>query len=208
LSFGQFFGNHFGNVATHLMDISSVNIIKSTEPIITMIMMFILFGQKQSLTKIILIFPIIIGICLCNEGNLTYSMNGTLFCLLSNFFHIIKIIISKKYFSDVLGYTGNSIQFLVNSGTLFISLPIIIKNLFTCEYNIYLLLSCFGYYYNSLAAFELMSKVNPVTFSVLNIYKRIIISIIYYVISFQLPSIPVLCGLIITNASLYISSKL
>jgi len=207
LTFGQFFGNHFGNIATGLMNISTVNIVKSTEPILAMGIMFLLFRQKQKTKKIFLILPIMAGICLCNLGDVTYSHTGALMCVLSNIFHIFKIIVSKKYFSEELGLGGSSVYAMANIGSVFISVPIII-NRFTCHEYIGglpdLTLSCFGYYYNSIAAFDLMTKVSPVTFSVMNIYKRIIITLIYYAMTAQIPSLPVSVGLAVSNIFLYL----
>ena len=206
LTFGQFFGNHFGNIATGLMNISTVNIIKSTEPILTMGIVFLLFRQKQKTKKIFLIFPIMAGICMCNLGDVTYSHTGALMCVISNVFHIFKIIVSKKYFSEELGFSGSSVYAMANIGSIFISVPVIINRLSCHEYIgglLDLTLSCLGYYYNSIAAFDLMTKVSPVTFSVMNIYKRIIITLIFYVMTAQIPSLTVSAGLALSNISLY-----
>jgi len=206
LTFGQFFGNHFGNIATGLMNISTVNIVKSTEPILAMGIMFILFRQKQKTKKIFLIFPIMAGICLCNLGDVSYSHIGALMCVLSNIFHIFKIIVSKKYFSEELGLGGSSVYAMANIGSIFISVPVIINRLAGHEYTgglVDLSLSCFGYYYNSIASFDLMTRVSPVTFSVMNIYKRIIMCVVYQVIIFQIPCVSSLLGIFLTNLSLY-----
>jgi drug/metabolite transporter (DMT)-like permease len=206
LTFGQFFGNHFGNIATGLMNISTVNIVKSTEPILAMGIMFLIFRQKQKTKKILLIFPIMAGICLCNLGDVSYSHIGALMCVLSNVFHIFKIIVSKKYFSEELGLGGISVYAMANIGSIFISVPVIINRLSCQEYTgglLDLILSCFGYYYNSIAAFDLMTRVSPVTFSLMNIYKRIIITLIFYAMMPQIPTLAVSAGLALSNASLY-----
>jgi drug/metabolite transporter (DMT)-like permease len=209
LGFGQFLGNHFGNMATSCMSISSVNIIKSSEPLITMVIMYLLFHQKYEIYKISLVFPIVIGIVMCNMSDMTYSNLGALFCTLSNVFHILKIIVAKKYFVDKFGYQGEVLYVLTNLGSLIICVPVLLKTLVYIEpiHGCYLLLSSVGYYYNSVVAFNLISKISPVKFSMLNIYKRLLITIIEYVIALKIPSTITLCGLVLTNTSLYFYLK-
>jgi len=209
LSLGQYFGNHFGNVATRLMSISSVNIIKSSEPILTMGVMFLLFQQRQSMYKIALVIPIIGGICLCNMSDIAYSHTGALMCVVSNMFHIFKIVASKKYFVEVLGYHGEALYILSNVGSFVIGVPILLQNYTGMTHNaaFNLLVSAFGYYYNSVTAFDLITKINPVTFSMLNIYKRIVITGVYYVLSMKLPTFMAATGMAISNAALYLYMK-
>jgi hypothetical protein len=151
------------------------------------------------------------GICMCNLGNVTYSHTGSLMGVISNVFHIFKIIVSKKYFSEELGLGGSSVYAMANIGSIFISVPVIINRLSCHEYIgglLDLTPSCLGYYYNSIAAFDLMTKVSPVTFSVMNIYKRIIITLIFYVMTAQIPSLTVSAGLALSNASLYLYNSI
>ena len=209
LSLGQYFGNHFGNVATRLMSISSVNIIKSSEPILTMGVMFLLFHQRQSMRKMALVLPIIGGICLCNMSDISYNHTGALMCVISNLFHIFKIVASKKYFVEVLGYHGEALYILSNVGPFIIGVPILIQNYTGMSHNtaFNLMMSSLGYYYNSVTAFDLITKVNPVTFSMLNIYKRIVIAGVYYVLSMKLPTFMAATGMAISNAALYFYMK-
>jgi len=208
LTIGQFFGNHFGNLATRVMSISTVNIVKSSEPILMMSFMFVIFRQKQKLNKILLVFPIIIGICLCNMNDMSYNHYGGTMCLVSNLFHIFKIVVSKKYFVEVLGYPGEALYILSNLGSLAISIPFMFYNR-KAEYHAWLnlLISCIGYYYNSVTAFDLITKVNPVTFSMLNIYKRVVITGICYVLAMKMPNMLTLAGIAISNAALYLYIK-
>lgn len=209
LSIGQFFGNHYGNLATRLMSISSVNIVKASEPILMMTIMFIIFREKQKLHKIFLVVPIIAGICLCNMNDATYNHQGGAMCIVSNLFHIFKIIVSKKYFVDVLGYQGEVLYILSNLGTFIIGIPFIFCHRIEADYQAWLnlIISCVGYYYNSITAFDLITKVNPVTFSMLNIYKRVVITGICYVLAMKIPSIATLSGIAISNGALYLYMK-
>jgi solute carrier family 35 protein E1 len=209
LSFGQYFGNHFGNVATRLMSISSVNIIKSSEPILTMGVMFLLFRQRQQLAKIALIFPIVFGICLCNMSDVSYTHMGALMCTVSNLFHIFKIIASKKYFVEVLGYHGEALYILSNLGSFVIGVPILLQKYTEMSHITFfnLILSSFGYYYNSMTAFDLITKINPVTFSMLNIYKRVVITGVHYILAFKFPTFMAATGLLISNIGLYLYMK-
>jgi len=212
VSIGQWYGNYFGNLATSIMTISSVNIIKSSEPIISMIIMYIFFKTPQKLQKVCLIFPIIIGIMLCNTNNLSYSHYGTMLCILSNIFHTIKVIALKKYFSDILEYKGQQLIILSTVGSFLISLPILLNNItILCSLSkqtvIYLVVSSIGYHYNSIAAFNIITKISPVTFSLLNIYKRIVIILSSYIYNLEIPTLLITSGILLSNISLYFYLK-
>jgi drug/metabolite transporter (DMT)-like permease len=208
VSFGQWYGNHFGNMATHLMSISSVNIIKSSEPIISMLFMYILFKVPLQFYKICLIVPIIVGIILCNSTDITYSHYGAVLCILSNICHIIKVIVSRKYFNETLQYKGYQLLLLSTFGSFLISVPILYNNkeaLISASANTmtYTLISGISYHLNSIAAFHIVTKVSPVTYSILNIYKRVSIVMSHYIINLELPSILTGLGIVISNIGLF-----
>jgi hypothetical protein len=208
VSFGQWYGNHFGNMATYLMSISSVNIIKSSEPILSMLFMYILYKSSIKFYKVYLIIPIICGIVLCNCNDVTYSHYGAILCILSNICHIIKVIVSKKYFNEILQYKGYQLLLLSSFGSFLISLPILYNNkeaLITASSNTitYAVISGISYHLNSIAAFHIVTQVPPVTYSILNIYKRVAIVMSHYIINIQLPTILSGLGIIISNIGLF-----
>ena len=208
VSFGQWYGNHFGNMATHLMSISSVNIIKSSEPILSMLFMYILYRIPIKFYKICLIVPIIIGIILCNSTDITYSHYGSLLCILSNICHIIKVIVSRKYFNETLQYQGYQLLLLSSFGSFLISVPILYSNkevLITASSNalLYTFISGISYHLNSIAAFHIVTKVVPVTYSILNIYKRVAIVMSHYIINVELPTLLTAIGIVISNIGLF-----
>jgi solute carrier family 35 protein E2 len=208
VSLGQWYGNHFGNMATQLMSISSVSIIKSSEPIISMILMYILFRSSIKLYKICLIIPIIFGIILCNITDISYNHYGAILCILSNICHIIKVIISRKYFNDILKYEGYQLLLLSSIGSFLISLPIIYSNrailINASDTSIlYILISGISYHLNSVAAFHIVTKVSTVTYSIFNIYKRVAIVMTHYIINLETPSIMTIFGIISSNIGLY-----
>jgi len=67
----------------------------------------------------------------------------------------------------------------------------------------YIIISSVSYHYTSIAAFDIMSLVSPITFSLLNIYKRIAIITVNYIYILEIPKLLVICGIIISNISLY-----
>lgn len=208
MSTGQWFGNYFANLASQEMSYATVNIIKSSEPIISMIIMYSLFRQSLNIIKNLLIIPIIIGIILCTQNDITYSHEGAFLCILSNISHVIKTITTKKYFSEKYYLDGNTLFGISMFGSFIICLPIMIQQLeYLKKINIdgwfYLFMSSISYYFNSVAAFDVMAKVFPVSFSVLNIYKRVIIILSYYVLNAKIPTLEILIGMLTSNISLF-----
>ena len=208
VSLGQWYGNHFGNMATNLMSISSVNIIKSSEPVLSMVIMFILYKVPIKFYKACLILPIIIGIILCNSTDITYSHYGALLCILSNVCHITKVIVSRKYFSEKLQYKGYQLLLLSSVGAFIISIPVLYSNKeafigASSEALLYTLISGISYHLNSVSAFHIITKVPPITYSILNIYKRIAIVMSHYIMYIQLPSLLTSFGIIMSNIGLF-----
>ena len=126
-------------------------------------------------------------------------------CTVSNIFHVIKIILAKKYFVEKFKYNGDALYLLSNIGSFIIGVPFILKKYSNVDVTsgFYLVLSSLGYYYNSIVAFDLITKISPVTFSMLNIYKRLFITCIDYIIFMKIPTFFSLIGILITNTALY-----
>ena len=104
----------------------------------------------------------------------------------------------------MLGFSSPQLYVLTNIGSFVIGLPFLAALSQGDAANAApLALSAMGYYFNSVAAFDLIASVNPVTFSVLNIYKRVIISGAYYLLAWRVPSVLFCAGMLITNVALH-----
>ena len=184
VSLGQYLGNLFGNLAVADLSVSLLNIIKSGEPAVALLYCFAFFGQRETASRIAALVLLTCGIVLCNFGDFTFTWQGCTFCLLSNLFHVIKGVYSKRYFVDRLGWAGDDLFFLSTFGSVLLGAPALVQHadlsvMFAVN-NVLppLMLSCASYYCNSWCAFKLMSCVSPVTYSLLNVYKRLFILLV------------------------------
>lgn len=173
-------------------------------------MCFALFGRRIAPAKFLLMAPILAGIALCNLGDLSFTLPGFAFAILSNVFHIVKGVYSKFYFVDQLAYTGLSIFFLSVLGSSLISLPTLLVShqdalvLVSSGRMVGLVLaSSVAYAANSYAAFSVMSLVVPWTYSVFNIEKRVFVVAASWVLAGQWPTLLTLAGLLLSSTGLY-----
>jgi solute carrier family 35 protein E1 len=209
---GQWFGNHFANVAISSLTVASVSIIKSSEPLLAMVYMSLLHGQRFSIQKIALVLPVIGGIVLSTKGDMSYTHIGAMLCIGSNLAHIVKTVHLKTHFCGKLGLNSVSAFVLSTSGSLALSMPCLVSNAHTLlvlppDVWFNLLASGIGYFYTSAAAFDIIMRVSPVTFSVLNIYKRLVIIFSAFLLSRQSPSVACYVGLLISNIGLYLYAE-
>ena len=207
VSVGQWYGNYFGNLATQSMNFANVNIIKSCEPIMSLIIMYLFYRTIPSLQKIAWIPLIMLGIGMSINGSIELTYAGVMFCLLSNLGHICKAVLSNKVLVAQYQLTAEQLFGISMIGSFLISNPLQFYqtnwSAISPETYINLFLSSVSYYYNSVAAFDVIARVSPVSFSVLNIYKRVAIIAAYYLMNLQLPSLTVTLGIILSNISLY-----
>jgi hypothetical protein len=119
------------------------------------------------------------------------------------------VISCKEFFVKKLQLASSDLFALSTVGSFAISIPVLYNFAsyfvsLSFESLFYLLISGAGYYYNSVAAFEVISRVTPVVFSVLNIYKRVFIVASYYFLAFQIPPFMTFLGFLISNIGIYL----
>lgn len=213
VSIGQYGGNAFGNMSISLMSISLVNVIKGSEPLIAMILNFLIFRKTEKWQRMPPILLVILGIILCNLGDLSYSHMGLLLCTLSNVFHVIKSLYSRHYFVTQKGLSAPQLFALTTLGSVIIGLPHVFQHwdtlisLFTnMELMPLLIISSIGYFFQSWFAFALISLVSPVTYSLVSIYRRVFILVCSYLVILQWPTLLTVAGVVVSNIGLYLYS--
>lgn len=83
-------------ISYNLMSASVTQIIKSTDPIITVILSYLIEKKIFSIHIIISLFYIIIGLISCIKGDLTIDIIGFIIAMLSNIFMPLRNILCKK----------------------------------------------------------------------------------------------------------------
>ena len=173
-------------------------IVKAAEPAFAAIIGTFIYGKKISLAKWLCLIPIIGGVCLAalkqaKDGSieLDFTVGGLLGALIANIFAAFKGNESKKLmetagFKDRMGSTGN--QFAVMTIISFIvSIPLVFVregtrltqfvDIFQTNSKVFnnVILSGLTFYgYNELATMTL-TKISPVTQSVANTAKRVVV---------------------------------
>ena len=209
---GQYGGNFYGNAAMSLMSVSLVNIVKSLEPFVALLASWALLGKRESKAKVASIVPVVVGVALCNLSDVSFTSGGFAACMLSNVFHVVKSLYSRIYFADRLQFSGYQIFYTATLGSSLFGIPIILAKweLVNClshtDVIISLITSSVGYFINSLCAFNVMSMVSPLSYSVLNIHKRTVIIVSTLVLSKQLPSALTALGVCFANVGLFFYS--
>lgn len=154
--------------------------IKSSAPIFTAIIAWLMLGDNSSVFVNLSLIPIMAGLSLCTATELSFNMVGFVSALLNNVMDCFQNVFSKKLLSSDHPYSPPELQFYTSVAAIavqlpfwfFLELPGEVK--FTeNKYLIFMfLLNGFMFYMQSLTAFGLMSLISPVTFSVSNTVKR------------------------------------
>ena len=186
-----------------------INIIKSAEPLIALLFCRCVLGQKSSRVKQLAMVPTLLGITLCNMSDASFSLVGLLYCLVSCLFHVIKGVYSKTVFVDKLDMSSADIMYITTVGSAILALPSLIAQheivataFFDQTTTLNFLLSCLGYYVNSACAFEVMARVDPVTYSWTNIYKRLFVIVLAMSLQGQGLGLQKVTGLFLTGIGL------
>lgn len=157
--------------------------IKSSAPIFTAIIAWIMLGDKSSLFVNLSLLPIMAGLSLCTAAELSFNMVGFASAMLNNVMDCLQNVFSKKLLSSDHPYSPPELQFYTSAAAIAVQLPFWFFMEWPSEVKLtdnkflifIFLLNGFMFYMQSLTAFGLMSLISPVTFSVSNTVKRAVL---------------------------------
>lgn len=158
--------------------------IKSSAPIFTAIIAWLMLGDKSTLFVNLSLIPIMAGLSLCTATELSFNMVGFISAMLNNVMDCFQNVFSKKLLSSDHPYSPPELQFYTSAAAIVVQLPFwffmewpsdVVK-LTENKFLIFIfILNGFMFYMQSLTAFGLMSLISPVTFSVSNTVKRAVL---------------------------------
>lgn len=157
--------------------------IKSSAPIFTAMIAWLMLGDKSTLFVNLSLIPIMAGLSLCTATELSFNMVGFVSAMLNNVMDCFQNVFSKKLLSSDHPYSPPELQFYTSAAAIVVQLPFWFfmewpseVKLIDDKFLIFIfILNGFMFYMQSLTAFGLMSLISPVTFSVSNTAKRAVL---------------------------------
>lgn len=171
----------FGLIAIYYVAVSFAETVKSSAPIFTVLIAWLLLGERTSCFVLASLVPVMAGLALCSSHELSFSLTGFLCALATNLCECLQSVVSKGLLSQrTYIYSPAELQFYPNLAAVMLQLPTwyflvdierltqqLDRNLLTA-----ILLDGISFHGQTITAYVLMSYVNPVTYSVANTTKR------------------------------------
>lgn len=171
----------FGLIAIYYVAVSFAETVKSSAPIFTVLIAWLLLGEKTSCFVLASLVPVMAGLALCSSHELSFSFIGFLCALATNLCECLQSVVSKSLLSQrSYTYSPAELQFYPNLAAVLLQLPTwyflvdfdklgrqLDHSLLTA-----ILLDGVSFHGQTITAYVLMSYVNPVTYSVANTTKR------------------------------------
>uniref|UniRef100_A0A2P2IB22 Solute carrier family 35 member E2-like n=1 Tax=Hirondellea gigas TaxID=1518452 RepID=A0A2P2IB22_9CRUS len=171
----------FGLVALYYVAVSFAETVKSSAPVVTVVMAWLLRGEKTGLLVLATLLPVMFGLALCSSGELSFSLMGLICALTTNVSEVVQSVVSKTVLSDkAYKYTVAELQLFPNMigvsvqaiAWLFLMPLATIKQLQDTHVLLVVILDGICFHGQTITAYVLMSYVSPVTYSVANTTKR------------------------------------
>ncbi|KAG0729856.1 Solute carrier family 35 member E2 [Chionoecetes opilio] len=171
----------FGLIAIYYVAVSFAETVKSSAPIFTVIIAWLLLGEKTSCGVAATLVPVMGGLALCSSHELSFSLIGFLCALATNLSECLQSVVSKSLLSQrSYVYSPAELQFYPNLCAVVLQLPAwwflvdLAKLYRQLDHTLLvaILLDGLTFHGQTITAYVLMSYVNPVTYSVANTTKR------------------------------------
>ncbi|XP_056278592.1 solute carrier family 35 member E2A-like [Pseudoliparis swirei] len=175
-----------GLVSLKNVAVSFAETVKSSAPIFTVIMSWLILGEYTGLWVNLSLFPVMAGLALCTATEISFNVLGFSAALSTNVMDCLQNVFSKKLLSgDTYKFSPPELQFytsaaavimLVPAWMFLLDIPVIGKSgrSFIFNQDVILLLLFAGglFHLQSVTAYALMGRISPVTFSVASTVKH------------------------------------
>ncbi|XP_034392547.1 solute carrier family 35 member E2A-like [Cyclopterus lumpus] len=175
-----------GLVSLKNVAVSFAETVKSSAPIFTVIMSWLILGEYTGLWVNLSLFPVMAGLALCTATEISFNMLGFSAALSTNIMDCLQNVFSKKLLSgDTYKFSPPELQFytsaaavimLIPAWMFLLDIPVIGKSgrSFIFNQDVILLLLFDGglFHLQSVTAYALMGRISPVTFSVASTVKH------------------------------------
>ena len=182
-----------GLVSLSHVAVSFTETIKASAPLFTVIFAWVILGEITSLTVILSLFPVMLGLVLCSATELSFDMIGFVAAVSNNCIDCVQNVFSKRLLSGPAQLSPIELQFYTSVAAATMQLPVMlvlasseIWSASSLEPRVISLLLLDGlcYHMQSVTAYYTMSLISPVSQSVANTFKRslLIVLSIWYVL--------------------------
>jgi solute carrier family 35, member E2 len=106
--------------------LSFTETIKATAPLFTVVFAFLLLGERHNTRVILSLVPVMVGLVLCSETELSFDMVGFIAAMLNNLIDCLANVFSKKLLNnDVM--TPAHLQFYTSVVAATLQIPVILS---------------------------------------------------------------------------------
>ncbi|CAL1264955.1 unnamed protein product [Larinioides sclopetarius] len=170
-----------GLIALWFVPVSFAETVKSSAPVFTVFLAWLLMGEKTSWLVCLSLFPIMGGLALCSANELSFNAAGFAAAMITNLSECLQNVFSKKLISgDKYCYSPPELQFYTSVASICVQIPTLILMVdvslvstnFTYKMLMLLVINGISFHCQSITEYSLLSYISPVTHSVANTVKR------------------------------------
>ncbi|XP_037078133.1 solute carrier family 35 member E2A-like isoform X1 [Pollicipes pollicipes] len=170
----------FGLAALKFVAVSFAETVKSSAPIFTVVISWLVLGERTPLLVNLSLIPVMAGLALCSSHELSFNLIGFVAAMGTNLCECLQSVFVKKILNNKdYKYSAAELQFYPGVAGALIQTPILhllarpdaISGV-TTETAVTLAAAGFFYYCQTATAYMLMEYISPVTYSVANTCKR------------------------------------
>lgn len=170
-----------GLVALKFVAVSFTETVKSSAPIFTVGISYLMMREQTGLFTILSLIPIMFGLGLCSTYELSFNIQGFIAALATNLTECLQNVYSKILISgEKFRYTPAELQFFTSISSIVVQIPACFvmidfeyaKQTLDITMFTALILNGVFFHFQSISAYVLMGYISPVTHSVANTVKR------------------------------------
>lgn len=169
-----------GLFALSYVAVSFAETVKSSAPIVTVVISWLILGERTPLRVNLSLLPVMAGLALCSLHELSFSTLGFLTAMGTNICECLQSVYVKKMItSKSYTYRTAELQLVPGLVSMLLQLPVLqssvglsVARQMSLQSLSLLALAGLFYYCQTATAYVLMEYISPVTYSVANTTKR------------------------------------